>query len=326
MTSTTAHVFDHSPAFNFSRSNHLQQSGLHGPQTWKPVMTTQSAPRIVYVQGRYCPIEEATIPVMDRGFLFGDGIYEVTAVLDGKFLDNEPHLQRLDRSLNEIGIRNPHTIAEWTAIQRELMARNGLREGLIYIEVTRGVWEREFTCPADIAPTVVMFTQARSVRDNALARSGAAVITLPDLRWARRDIKSVALLAQVLAKQAAKAAGVAEAWMVEDGVVTEGASSTAFIITQDRQIVTRPLSRAVLPGITRQTIMRLAAMHGLTLVERSFSVAEALAAREAFFTSASTIAMPVVAIDGKPVGNGQVGPLVQDLRRFYIEVIDAQAD
>lgn len=288
-------------------------------------MSSAADNRVVYVQGRFCPLAEAKIPIMDRGFLFGDGIYEVTAVLDGKLIDNEPHLARLDRSLREIGIRNPFDIAGWTKLQLELMTRNALREGLIYIEVTRGVWEREFTCPPDIEPTVVMFTQAKPFRDNPLARTGAAVITVPDLRWARRDIKSVALLAQVLAKQAAKAAGVAEAWMIEDGLVTEGASSTAFIITRDRKIVTRPLSSAVLPGITRQTVMRLAKENGLQLEERAFSVAEALAAAEAFLTSASTIAMPVVAIDGQPVGNGKPGPLVQELRRLYFDAVDAMS-
>lgn len=287
-------------------------------------MSASASPRIVYVQGRYCPIEEATIPIMDRGFLFGDGIYEVTAVLDGRFIDNVPHLERLDRSLSEIGIRNPHSIAEWSGIQRELVRRNGLTEGLVYIEVTRGVFERDFTCPPDTPPTVVMFTQAKAIRNNPAVATGAAIITVPDLRWARRDIKSVALLAQVLAKQAAKAAGVAEAWMVEDGYVTEGASSTAFIITKDREIITRPLSHAVLPGITRQTVMRLAEKHGLTLVERKFTVDEALAATEVFFTSASTIAMPVVKIDGKSVADGNPGPLVGELRQLYLEAVDAQ--
>ena len=289
-------------------------------------MSTTPSPRIVYVNGRYCPIEEATIPIMDRGFLFGDGIYEVTAVLDGRLIDNQPHLERLGRSLAEIGIANPHSLTQWTAIQRELMARNALTEGLIYIEVTRGVAERDFTCPADLVPTVVMFTQAKEIRDNPAVKAGAVVITLPDLRWKRRDIKSVALLAQVLAKHAAKAAGVAEAWMVEDGYVTEGASSTAFIITAAGEIVTRPLSHAVLPGITRNTVMRLAERHGLKLVERLFTVDEALAAREAFFTSASALAMPVVQIDGRPIGDGTPGPLVQDLRTLYIEAVLSQLD
>jgi len=289
-------------------------------------MSATPAPRIVYVNGRYCPIEEATIPIMDRGFLFGDGIYEVTAVLEGRLIDNRPHLERLNRSLAEIGIANPHSVAEWTAIQGELMGRNGLAEGLIYIEVTRGVAERDFACPADLAPTVVMFTQPKAIRDNPAAKSGAAVITLPDLRWRRRDIKSVALLPQVLAKLAAKSAGVAEAWMVEDGYVTEGASSTAFIITAAKEVVTRPLSHAVLPGITRNAVMRLAERHGLTLIERLFTVDEALAAREAFFTSASTFAMPVVKIDDRPVGDGTPGPLVQELRALYIEAALSPSD
>jgi D-alanine transaminase len=287
-------------------------------------MSASAAPRIVYVNGRFCPVEEATIPIMDRGFLFGDGIYEVTAVLDGKFIDNEPHLARLDRSLAAIGIKNPHTLAEWIAIQRELVTRNALKEGSVYIEVTRGVYEREFTCPPDIQPTVVMFTQPRPVRHNPSAVTGVPIITVPDLRWARRDIKSVALLAQVLAKQAAKAAGVAEAWMIEDGYVTEGASSTAFIITAAKEIVTRPLSNSVLPGITRQTVMKLAAKHGLKLVERLFTIEEAIKAQEVFFTSATTIAMPVIKIDDTIVSGGKPGPLAQELRALYIEAVDQQ--
>ncbi len=185
-------------------------------------MSAPVAPRIAYVNGRYLPLAEATLPIMDRGFLFGDGIYEVTAVLGDHFVDNEPHLARLDRSLKAIGIRNPHTIPEWTAIQRELVRQNDLKQGTVYIEVTRGTYEREFTCPDDIAPNVVMFTQAKNLLANPMAETGAAVITVDDLRWARRDIKSVALLAQVLAKFEARRAGVAEAVMLEDGVVTEG--------------------------------------------------------------------------------------------------------
>lgn len=289
-------------------------------------MNAPAPPRIVFVRGRFVPVEEAMIPIMDRGFLFGDGIYEVTAVLEGRFIDNEPHLARLDRSLAAIGIRNPHTIGEWTALQRELIRRNDFGEGLIYIEVTRGVYERDFTCPADIAPTVVMFTQAKPVRDNPYLETGAAVITVPDLRWARRDIKSIALLAQVLAKREAKAAGVAEAWMVEDGMVTEGASSTAFIVTRAGEIVTRPLSNAVLPGITRLTIMAVAEAHGLKVVERVFSVAEALDAREAFFTSASTVVAPVVTIDGRTIGDGVPGPIARDLRARYIAAVLAMPE
>lgn len=276
--------------------------------------------RIVYVNGEFLPIEAARLPIMDRGFLFGDGIYEVTAVIDGKFLDNDGHLQRLDRSLKEIAIPNPHDVAGWTAIQAELVTRNALTEGLIYIEVTRGVFERDFLCPTDLVPTVVMFTQAKSIREQPLATTGAHVITVEDLRWKRRDIKSVSLLAQVLAKQAARAAGANEAWMVEDGMVTEGASSTAFIITDDRRVVTRPLSHAILPGITRAAVLRLAERHGLAIEERTFTVQEAQNAAEAFYTSASTFVMPVIALDGVRVGGGQPGPLARDLRQIYLDV------
>lgn len=280
--------------------------------------------RIVYVNGRFVPFEEATIPIMDRGFLFADGIYEVSAVLDGRLVDNEAPLARLDRSLSEIGIRNPHGIAEWTRLEEELVTRNGLKEGLVYMEVTRGVAERDFAFPPEgTPPTVVMFTQAKTVSANPLAERGAKVITVEDLRWKRRDIKSVALLAQVLAKQQAAAAGVAEAWMHEDGFVTEGGSSTAFIITEDNRIVTRPLSTALLPGITRRAVMRLAEENGLTVEERAFTVAEAQAAPEAFFTSASAFVMPVIEIDGTRVGGGQPGPMTRRLRDLYLEMARA---
>jgi D-alanine transaminase len=276
--------------------------------------------RTVLVNGNFLPYEQATIPVMDRGFLFGDGIYEVTAVLDGRLLDNEPHLARLDRSLAEIGIKNPHSAAEWTRLQTELIRRNKFREGLVYIEVTRGVFERDFLCPDDLTPTVVMFTQPKSIRDNPAVRVGAPVITTPDLRWKRRDIKSVMLLGQVLAKQVARAAGAAEAWLVEDGLVTEGASSTAFIVAKDRRIVTRPLSTAILPGITRAVVLRLAERHRLKFEQRAFSVDEACAAAEAFYTSASTVVMPVVSIDGKRIGDGKPGPLTVELRQLYLDM------
>ena len=277
--------------------------------------------RIVYVNGDFVPFEEARIPIMDRGFLFGDGIYEVSAVLDGRLVDSAAHLARLERSLGEIGIANPHTAAQWTRMNEELVRRNALTEGLVYMEVTRGVAERDFAFPKPgTPPPVVMFTQAKTILRNPAAETGARVITVPDLRWKRRDIKSVALLAQVLAKQEAAAKGVAEAWMVEDGFVTEGGSSTAFIIATDGTIVTRPLSTALLPGITRQAVMRLAAESGLRVDERLFTVAEAHAAAEAFFTSASAFVMPVVAIDDTPVGDGRPGPLTRRLRALYFDM------
>jgi D-alanine transaminase len=276
--------------------------------------------RIVFVNGSFVPYEEASISIMDRGFLFADGIYEVSAVLDGRLVDNEAHLARLDRSLGEIRITNPYTTPEWVNLEQEMVRRNNLLEGLVYMQVTRGVFERDFPFPKDVAPTVVMFTQEKNMVEAPLARSGARVITVPDLRWARRDIKSVALLAQVLAKQAAAEAGVAEAWMVEDGFVTEGGSSTAFIITRDRSLVTRPLSNAILPGITRRAVMRLAAEAELKVEERLFSVAEAYDAAEAFFTSATSLVMPVVQIDDRTIGDGKPGALAGRLRALYLEM------
>jgi D-alanine transaminase len=281
--------------------------------------------RIVYVNGSFVPFEQATIPLMDRGFLFADGIYEVSAVINGQLIDNEPHLARLDRSLKEIRIANPYSTAEWIRLEEEIVARNGLAEGLVYMQVTRGAAERDFVFPKDATPTVVMFTQPKNMIASPLAETGAAVITVPDLRWSRRDIKSIGLLAQVLAKQAAAEAGVAEAWMVEDGLITEGGSSTAFILTNDRKVVTRPLSTAVLPGITRLSVMRLAKENGLTIEERAFSVEEALSAAEAFLTSASSLVMPVVTIDGKPVADGKPGPMTRRLRRVYLDMAGVKA-
>ncbi|WP_457107592.1 D-amino-acid transaminase [Methylobacterium sp. P5_C11] len=279
-----------------------------------------TAPRIVYLNGQFLPFEEARVPIMDRGFLFADGIYEVSAIIDGRLVDNAAHLARLDRSLGEIGIRNPHDAAGWERLQTELVARNGVTEGLVYMQVTRGVAERDFAFPkAGTEPTVVMFTQAKTVLANPLAETGARVITVEDLRWKRRDIKSVALLAQVLAKQQAAEAGVAEAWMVEDGAVTEGSSSTAFIVSRDRVLVTRPLSTALLPGITRASVLRLAEEADLRIEERLIPVAEAHDAQEAFYTSASAFVMPVIAIDGRQIGEGRPGPLTRRLRELYIE-------
>jgi D-alanine transaminase len=274
--------------------------------------------RVAYVNGAFVPVEEARISIMDRGFLFGDGIYEVSAVVDGHMVDNEAHLARLARSLAAIRIEMPMDTAEWISAQEKLIALNGLAEGLVYLEVTRGVAERDFTFPKAASPTVVMFTQAKSVLANPLAKSGVSVITMPDLRWKRRDIKSVALLAQVLAKQEAAEAGAYEAWMVEGGFVTEGGSSSAFIVTRAGAIVTRPLSTAILPGITRQSLMALCAASSLRFEERPFTVAEAQDAAEAFLTSASAFVLGVVTIDGKPVADGAPGPVTRRLRDIYL--------
>ena len=282
--------------------------------------------RIVYVNGSFVPYEDAKIPIMDRGFLFADGIYEVSAVMGGKLVDNEAHLARLDRSLAEIRIRNPYATEKWIELQRELIQRNAVSEGLVYIEVTRGVAERDFAFPKDVEPTVVMFTQEKNMTSAPAAETGVAVITVPDLRWKRRDIKSVALLAQVLAKQAAAEAGVAEAWMVEDGKVTEGGSSTSFIVTKDGTIVTRELSHSLLPGITRKTLISLAEEAQIKVEERAFSVEEAQDAQEAFLTSATSLVMPIVKIDDKPVGSGKVGPIAKRMREIYIDMAKSTAN
>ncbi len=279
-----------------------------------------------YVNGEFTPLGEARVSILDRGFLFGDGVYEVAAVLDGKLIDNEAHLARLERSLRELALPCPAPLAEIAALQKQLVARNRLAEGIVYVQITRGVAEREFGFPKDAAPTLVMFTQRKTIIDAPAAKTGVAVKTVPDLRWARRDVKSVALLAQVLAKQAAVEAGCQEAWMVDpQGLVTEGSSSTSFIITKAGAILTRPNSAAILPGCTRAALATLAGQSGLTIEERPFSVAEALAAAEAFLTSASTFVTPVVSIDGAPVGSGTPGALTRRLREIYIDFARATA-
>ena len=281
--------------------------------------------RIVFLNGSFLPIEEAKVPFMDRGFMFGDGVYEGTAMLGGRLIDNEAHLDRLERSLREVRIPNPHTRSEWTALQEEIARRNGMTEGFIYFQITRGVAERDFVFPENASPTVAMFTQAKDIANAPAARTGIAVITVPDQRWERRDIKSISLLAQVFAKQAAKEAGAQEAWMVEDGFVTEGGSSSAFIVTKAGSIVVRPLSHAILPGITRKAMLQLSKEEGIALEERRFTVEEAYDAAEAFLTSASNFVLPVVSIDGRPVGDGKPGPVTKRLRELYLQMASAPA-
>lgn len=282
--------------------------------------------RIAYVNGSFVPLEDAKVSVLDRGFLFADGIYEVSAVLGGKLVDNDSHLLRLQRSVGEIALALPETLERIKEIQKELIARNNLVDGLVYLQVTRGAAERDFPFPKDAKPTLVMFTSVKDIVNAPAAKTGIAVKTVPDIRWARRDIKSVALLAQVLAKQAAAEAGCQEAWMVEDGAITEGGSSSAFILTQDDILVTRQNSNAILPGCTRKAVVALAAERQLRIEERPFTVAEALAAKEAFITSASSFVQPVVKIDGEPVGSGKPGPVAARLREIYIEFARATGD
>jgi D-alanine transaminase len=279
--------------------------------------------RVAYVNGEFVPLYQAKISILDRGFLFADGIYEVSAVLNGKLVDNKSHLARLERSVGEIALPLPETLERIEEIQKELVARNALNEGVVYLQVTRGAADREFTFPKEAKPTLVMFTQDKQLVDAPSARTGIAVKTLPDIRWARRDIKSVALLAQVLAKQAAAEAGCQEAWMVEDGMITEGGSSSVFIVTGDNVIVTRPNSSAILPGCTRRALMALAEERQIRVEERAFSVDEAVAAKEAFITSASSFVLPVVTIDGVKVADGQPGALTKRLREVYLAFAQA---
>jgi D-alanine transaminase len=276
--------------------------------------------RTVFVNGAFVPEEEARISVFDRGFLFADGVYEVTTVIGGRLVDFAGHMARLRRSLAELAMDAPADEAELLAVHRELVARNGLDEGMIYLQVTRGAADRDFAFPpAGTRPSLVLFTQAKAVIANPTAETGLSVVTLPDQRWARRDIKTVQLLYPSLAKMEAKRLGADDAWMVEDGVVTEGTSNNAWIVLADGTIVTRPRSEAILHGITRSAVLRLAEEAGLRFAERPFTVEEAKGASEAFVTSASAFVMPVVRIDGEAVGAGAPGPVSRRLRQIYVE-------
>ncbi|MEZ5791947.1 MAG: D-amino-acid transaminase [Nitratireductor sp.] len=274
--------------------------------------------RTVYVNGEFLDEENAKISVFDRGFLFADGVYEVSSVIDGKLIDNAAHMARLRRSLSELRLAFAMSDKEIIAAQEEVVARNGLVEGALYLQVSRGVADRDFSLPKDPKPSIVMFTQEKKLVDNPAVAKGWAVITLEDIRWRRRDIKTVQLLAPSLAKQAALDAGADDAWMVEDGLVTEGTSNNAWII-KGGKIITRQLSNDILHGITRKAVMRLASEDGLVVEERAFAEDEAMSADEAFVTSATTFVMPVVSINGKGVGNGNPGSVTLRLRELYIE-------
>lgn len=274
--------------------------------------------RIVYVNGVYVPEADAKVSIFDRGFLFADGVYEVTPIVNARLVDYDAHMERLDRSLKELRMAQPCSAAEMRAMHEELVKRNNLEEGIIYMQVTRGVADRQFNFPKEAKSSLVGFTQTMSLIDNPNARTGVKVVTTPDIRWLRRDIKSVMLLAPVLGKQEAYEKGAAEGWMVEDGFVTEGTSSNAYII-KDNTIITRPLSNRILAGCTRKALFRLAREHGVRIEERAFTPEEALAADEAFLTSASQFVMPIVEIDGKRIGGGQPGPLTRRMREFFLE-------
>lgn len=276
--------------------------------------------RIAYVNGRYVPHRHANVHIEDRGYQFADGVYEVCEVRRGQLVDAGRHLDRLERSLAELRIPSPMGRAALQLVLRETVRRNHVTEGMVYLQVTRGVARRDHPFPpAGTKPGVVV--TARSIdraTQEAAAEAGAAVITVPENRWPRVDIKSVSLLPNVLAKQQAREAGAREAWFVDgNGLVTEGASSNAWIVTGDGRIVTRSTTFGILAGITRAVVLEEAKAFGLTVEERAFSVAEAKSAKEAFITAATTLVMPVVRIDGAPVGDGRPGPVTLSLRRAF---------
>jgi D-alanine transaminase len=274
--------------------------------------------RIVYVNGTYLPEEEAQVSVFDRGFLFADGVYEVTSVLEGRLIDFAGHADRLERSLSELGMGMPMERDDLLDIHRELVRQNDLTEGLVYLQITRGAADRDFAYPEKARQTVVLFTQAKSVVESPAAATGIKVISIPDMRWGRRDIKTVQLLYPSMGKMMAKAEGADDAWMVEDGHVTEGTSNNAYIVTGGK-IVTRHLGTEILHGITRNAVLRFAREAQMQVEERPFTLDEAKAADEAFVTSASAFVQPVVEIDGAAIGGGTPGPIATRLREIYIE-------
>ena len=281
--------------------------------------------RIVYVNGRYVPHAQAMVHVEDRGYQFADGVYEVCEIWNGRIVDQSRHLDRLERSLRELEISMPVTRQALKVILHETIRRNRVHDGLVYLQITRGVARRDHVFPSpDTKPALVVTAKStQRAANDALAEAGVSVITLPDNRWERVDIKSVSLLPNAIARQRAREQGAKEAWFVDsEGFVTEGAATTAWIVTKDGILVTRPDGTGILPGITRKTLMDVAATESLTVEERTFTVEEAQNAREAFMTAASTIVMPIVRIDGIPVANGAPGSIASGLRAKFHEIAE----
>ncbi len=276
--------------------------------------------RIAYVNGRYLPRGDAKVAVEDRGYQFADGVYEVCEVRGGHLIDERRHMARLDRSLGELQITRPMSAAALRVVLRETVRRNRVRDGIVYVQITRGVARRDFPFPtAETRPSLVVTARSNDLeRLEQVAAEGIAVVTVPDMRWQRVDIKSVALLPNVLAKQSAREQGAREAWLTDaHGRITEGASSNAWIVNRDGKLITHPLGHDILPGITRSVVIDVIKAQGLIFEERAFTVEEAYAAREAFITSASQTVLPVVSINGRPVGNGAPGLVATALRRDY---------
>lgn len=276
--------------------------------------------RTVYVNGQYLPEDEAKVSIFDRGFLFADAVYEVTTVVDGKLIGFDGHFERLQRSLKELSIPAEIGRDDLLAVHRELISRNGLDQGMIYLQVSRGnPGDRDFAFPPDdTQPTVVLFTQEKQVVGTAVEREGLKIVSVPDLRWGRRDIKTVQLLYPSLAKMEAKRHGADDAWLVEEGFVTEGTSNNTYIV-KDGKIITRDLSHDILHGITRKSVLACARLLQMEVEERPFTLEEAYAADEAFATSASGFTNPVVEIDGNVIGTGKPGPVGDRLRALYLE-------
>ena len=281
--------------------------------------------RIAYVNGRYVPHAHAMVHVEDRGYQFADGVYEVCEVREGRLVDERRHLERLKRSLAEIRMQAPMSNAALAVVVRETLRRNRVRDGFLYLQITRGVARREHAFPPlGTRPSLVVTVRASDrAKLEALAEAGIAVVTVSDNRWERVDIKTIGLLPNVLARQTARDRGAREAWFVDkEGLVTEGTSSNAWIVTPAGAIVTRPATLGILKGITRAVVLEVAAREGLTIEERPFSVAEALAAREAFVTAATQIVMPVIEIDGRKIADGRPGPVARTLRARFHEVAE----
>jgi D-alanine transaminase len=282
-------------------------------------------PRYAYVNGRYLPQAEATVSIDDRGYQFADGVYEVVPLIEGRVVDEDAHLDRLEYSLRELSIPMPMSRAALRAVTREMMRRNGVRTGIVYLQVTRGVALRDHRYPENVKPSLVMTARHKPPVPDKRIAEGVSVVSIPDLRWGRCDIKATSLLANIMGKQQAVEQGAFEAWMVDaDGAVTEGTSTNAWIVTRDKRLVTRNLSNAILSGITRKRLLTVAAEQGYPLEERAFTVAEAQEAREAFLSSSTSLVLPITAIDGRKVGDGVAGPLALALRKAYLDFVMAE--
>ena len=281
--------------------------------------------RIAYVNGRYERAADAAVHIEDRGYQFADGVYEVVAVVGGVLVDAVPHMARLKRSLKELAIAWPVSRRALSHIISEVVRRNGIDYGMIYLQITRGVAPRDHAFPSGVRPALVVMAKRLMPPRPEFVERGVSVITVPDIRWQRCDIKSVSLLPNVLGKQLAKEAGAYEAWQVSaDGYITEGTSTNAWIVDRRGALITHPANPAILGGITRQSVLKVARSQNIKVIERRFTFKDVIAAREAFLTSTTAAVLPVVAVDGRKIGNGRPGPVTLDLRERYIGTLTRQ--